>query len=140
MTRPQWPRGGSLTGRVRAALPSLLLATCVQLPLAGPAQGQLTMVLTEVPAKTPAGARIYLAGSFNGWNPAVDAYTLRKSAAGRYTIKLPADIRGPIEFKFTLGSWPVVETDASGNDIENRAFTIPATGSSTWTGTVAGWR
>ena len=30
---------------------------------------QVTLRITSIPANTPTGATIYLAGSINGWNP-----------------------------------------------------------------------
>ncbi len=97
-------------------------------------------VLVGVPANTPADAAVHIAGSFNAWNPGAPAYRLARSADGRYRLTLPADVRGPIEFKFTLGSWPKVEMGPDGADIANRSFTVPATGSATYTATVARWR
>ncbi|MEP7002712.1 MAG: alpha/beta hydrolase-fold protein, partial [bacterium] len=41
---------------------------------------------------------------------------------------------------FTLGSWQLVETTASGADVANRAFTVPSSGAATFTGSVAGWK
>ena len=32
-------------------------------------QAQVTLKVTSIPANTPAGATIFVAGSFNGWNP-----------------------------------------------------------------------
>ena len=48
-------------------------------------------------------------------------------------------MRGPIEFKFTLGSWERVETDAAGGDISNRSFEVPDE-PATLTTRIAGWR
>ena len=93
-----------------------------------------------VPAATPTDSGVYIAGNFNGWNPGNVAYRLTADGAGRYAITLPADVRGPIEFKFTRGSWEKVEVDSAGRGIENRRFTVPAEGAATWTGTVGGWQ
>jgi metallo-beta-lactamase class B len=103
-----------------------------------PAAGQLTLRLTDVPGATPRGAPIYVAGSFNRWNPGDTAYRLVPSG-GAYAITLPDWVRGPIEFKFTLGSWETVETDSAGKDVANRRVTIPLAGAATWTGAVGGW-
>ena len=113
----------------------LLAGFCI----ATPGEAQLTIRLTA-PASTPIGATIHVAGSFNLWNPNAPGYALTRDSVGGYAITLPDDVRGPIEFKFTLGSWETVETTDSGGDIENRGFTIPATGAATFTGAVAGWR
>ena len=104
---------------------------------AGQANAQLTIRL-NAPRNTPADAVVHIAGSFNGWNPAASDYRLTRSGE-QYVITLPADVRGPIEFKFTLGSWDRVETTATGNDIDNRTFTIPAD-VATHDVTVIAWR
>ncbi len=104
------------------------------------AGAQATLTLTRVPAGTPAGARIFVAGSFNTWNPAAPLFTLTGPDSGRYAITLPASVRGRIEFKFTLGSWDAVEVDSAGRDVPNRAFTVPDSGSATYSGEVARWR
>ena len=102
------------------------------------AHAQVTMRV-RVPAATPADS-VYVAGGFNGWNPANPAYRLTREGDGEYAITLPADVRGPIEFKFALGSWERVETDSAGGGVSNRRFTIPAAGATTWTGSVGGWQ
>ncbi len=132
------------------SLPRLLLvAACAgAIPAAAAAQQAappapagppgLTIRLT-VPASTPPGAGIYVAGTFNNWNPAAADYRLAERG-GEWVIALPETIRGPVEFKFTLGSWETVEQSASGGDVSNRTFTIPAAGAVTYSGTVAAWR
>jgi len=104
-----------------------------------PARAQATLQLTP-PASTPAGATVFVAGTFNQWNPAAVEYRLTAQAGGGYAITLPGSVRGPIEFKFTLGSWESGELDSAGHDAPNRRFEVPATGSATYTGSVAGWR
>ena len=88
------------------------------------AQAQVTFRLTAVPANTPANATIYMAGSFNNWNPASAAHALTYNAAtASYDITLPAGT-GTIEYKFTRGSWAAVETNASNGAVPNRTFTF----------------
>jgi len=105
-----------------------------------PARAQATLRLTRVPAPTPAGATIYVAGTFNNWDPGALAWRLTAQPGGAWAITLPATVRGPIEFKFTLGSWETGETDSAGHDAPNRLFTVPDTGAATYSGAVAGWR
>jgi metallo-beta-lactamase class B len=107
---------------------------------AAPAQAQLTIRLTSVPATTPANAKIYVAGSRNGWDPAAPTDTMSRQPDGTYTMTLPPSVRGPIEFKFTLGSWNTVETTATGADVPNRTYTIAPTGAETLAVSVAAWR
>lgn len=110
------------------------------LAFATPAAAQLHVQLTNLPASTPKDATIYIAGSFNRWNPAAAEFRLSEQQGGGYAITLPDSLRGPIEFKFTLGSWEEVETSSTGDDVANRSFIIPATGTVTYTATVEGWR
>ncbi|OON65800.1 alpha/beta hydrolase-fold protein [Hymenobacter sp. CRA2] len=94
------------------------------------AQAQTTFRLTSVPAATPANATLYMAGSFNGWNPGSAAHSFTRQPDGTYSLTLPASVTGTIEFKFTRGAWASVETDAQNQDISNRRYTIgsaPAT-------------
>jgi predicted alpha/beta superfamily hydrolase len=113
------------------------IAAAALLVAASPASAQLTLRLA-VPATTPADAPVYVAGSFNGWNPAAPAYRLR-AADGAYTLTLPDEVRGPVSFKFTRGSWDAVEADSAGGGAPNRTFTVPGTGAATYTGAVSAW-
>ena len=84
------------------------------------APAQTTLTLTRVPANTPAGATLYVAGTFNGWNPGSAAYALAPAGNGQYVITLPASVTGSIEYKFTRGSWPTGETGATNAAVPNR--------------------
>ena len=83
---------------------------------------QLTIKVVAVPANTPQGANIYIAGTFNNWNPSDPTKILTSLGGGQYQIVLnpPA---GTVEFKFTRGGWPTVEGDANGNQLPNRTTT-----------------
>ena len=85
------------------------------------ASAQVTINITSVPANTPANASIYIAGSFNNWDPGNTNYILTNNG-GTYSITLPAGA-GTIQFKFTLGSWATNETTANGAQLPNRTFT-----------------
>ena len=118
---------------MRIRIPSLSLTALLA---AAPASAQLTIRLTSVPPLPP-GASIHVAGSFNRWDPGAAGFVLTAKDAGEYAITLPDSVRGPVEFKFTLGSWETVETTANGGDVPNRSFTIPRTGAATLTTTDA---
>ncbi|MDB5236601.1 MAG: hypothetical protein JWR44_3594, partial [Hymenobacter sp.] len=93
------------------------------------APAQTTFRITTVPANTPANATIYMAGSFNSWNPASATHALTYNAAdGTYSITLPATVTGSLEYKFTRGSWASVETTASNGQVPNRTYTIASAG------------
>lgn len=99
----------------------------------------IVLRLAGVPAATPADARIHVAGNFNGWDPGATAWRLARDGSG-WSIALPDSVRGPLEFKFTLGSWDRVETAANGAQVQNRTFTPPASGPAEYVGTVAAWQ
>jgi predicted alpha/beta superfamily hydrolase len=88
----------------------------------GTATAQTTLVVRDIPADTPADGNIYIAGSFNGWNPGDNQYRLTREDGGYYRIIL--NHTGNIQFKFTLGSWNSVETDGSSADIPNRELAL----------------
>ncbi|WP_162303537.1 alpha/beta hydrolase-fold protein [Hymenobacter sediminis] len=88
------------------------------------AHAQTTFKLTQVPPCTPAGATLYLAGSFNNWQPGSPTYAFNRNPNdGTYQLTLPASVTGNLTYKITRGSWETVETDAAGNDVPNREFT-----------------
>jgi metallo-beta-lactamase class B len=89
------------------------------------AQAQTTLKITAVPANTPASAILYVAGTFNGWNPGDAAYALAYDAAdASYSVTLPASVTGTIEYKFTRGTWAMVETNATNGSITNRRYIV----------------
>lgn len=101
---------------------------------------QLTLRVTPLPAGTPQGATVFVAGDFNGWKPGDAMWALTPAADGALAITLPVSIRGNIAFKFTLGAWTTVETTPAGTDIPNRTFTIPPTGAVTITAAIGAWK
>lgn len=84
-------------------------------------QAQVTLKITSIPANTPAGAQIYIAGNFNGWNPA--STPMVSDGSGNYTYTI-AEGSGTVEYKFTRGSWATVEGNAEGKYLPNRKFTF----------------
>ena len=77
------------------------------------------IIQVEVPTNTPLDADIYIAGNFNGWNPADPNFKLSPYESGLYALKVTIDTND-IEFKFTLGSWEKVEVLANHKDRNNR--------------------
>jgi predicted alpha/beta superfamily hydrolase len=82
---------------------------------------QITINITSLPGNTPSTADIYIAGSFNNWNPGDVNYKLQKIGSS-YTITLKEG-NGNAEFKFTRGTWGKVECSIQGGQIPNRKFT-----------------
>ena len=87
------------------------------------AQAQVTFKITAVPTNTPANATLYIAGTFNAWNPGSAAHALTRNPDGSYQITLPA-ATGTMEYKFTRGAWASVETNAANGSVPNRTYTF----------------
>jgi len=80
-------------------------------------QRHVQFIISSVP---PNGdSNIYLAGSFNGWNPQDKNYHFQKNDAGNYFFEAKL-ANGLYEFKITRGSWATVECRKTGTDIKNR--------------------
>ena len=100
---------------------------------------QTTLRLAPVPATTPAGQKIYVAGTFNGWQPGAPGYAFSRRPDGSYELVLPATVRGPQEFKLTRGSWATGEADAAFQPLANRHATF-GPGPATRTLAVLAWQ
>lgn len=96
---------------------------------------QVTININSVPTSTPTADDIYIAGSFNNWNPVSSSYKLQKNGS-IYSITLPA-ASGTAEYKFTRGNWASVEGDINGNVISNRSFSYAP--NAIINVTIAGW-
>ena len=77
--------------------------------------------LIQQPA--PYQDKVYLAGSFNDWNPGDNNYQVQPLDATHFFVdlKVPA---GRYEYKFTRGVWSTVEGAATGLDISNRSIEV----------------
>jgi len=86
------------------------------------AHAQLTLNITSIPINTPANANIHVVGTFNNWDPSDTSKILSPIAGGQYQIVLNPPI-GEVKFKFTRGSWAMVEGNASGGYLPDRVLT-----------------
>ena len=86
-------------------------------------QAQVTIRITAVPNNTPAGAVLYIAGTFNTWNEGSSSYIMQPDGFGAWTITIPEGT-GTAEYKITRGTWASVEGNASGGYLPNRTFTF----------------
>jgi hypothetical protein len=84
-------------------------------------QEKVVIVINSVPPTTPKNKQIYIAGTFNSWNPGNPDYILSKNLKGQYYISIPRK-DNEIEFKFTLGSWDYEEQDFENENISNRYY------------------
>lgn len=91
------------------------------LSLSWPVWAQLTLKLTQVPANTPVGDEIYVAGSFQNWNPGDANFILTNNGDGTYQIAINPP-PGQIKYKFTRGSWASVEGNANGGYLPDREY------------------
>lgn len=70
------------------------------------------LIVQDKASKATAQSPIYIAGTFNNWNPADPAYKLTPQSDMRWRIEMPRPAAGPIKFKFTRGSWALEELKA----------------------------
>ncbi len=85
--------------------------------------GQTAAVKFEV--KIPSeglnkNASIFLAGSFNCWNPQDSLYMMKKIEDDLYSIIIPVFDGVKYEYKYVKDNWNSVEVDLNGHDIKNR--------------------
>ncbi len=79
------------------------------------------LVVKDLSGLASAGSPIYLASSHNGWDPGDAKQMLTARSDMRWQIELPKPTKdGPLEFKFTRGSWDRCETAADLGDVSNR--------------------
>ncbi len=67
--------------------------------------------------------KIYLAGTFNGWNPEFEACSFKKNEQGDFILELQLP-PGTYEYKLTRGSWEKTECKANGMGLSNRVSVI----------------
>ncbi|NTS40923.1 alpha/beta hydrolase [Flavisolibacter sp. BT320] len=86
------------------------------------AQHHVHFVFKRLPSYHNPSDTVYLAGSFNRWNPRDKSFaTVVHNNKSGITIDLP---KGMFEYKFTLGSWDGVESGHGGLPEENRMILI----------------
>lgn len=95
-----------------------------------------TVIQVAVPPETPEDASIFLAGDFNGWQPADPDFQFIRVQTGHY--QLVTRITGEVEAKLTQGAWEMVEVQPSGQDLANRNLQFVR--GDTVKLTVAAWR
>lgn len=86
------------------------------------AQHNIILKVDSLPAN-PQTYELYIAGSFNGWNPASEAYHFRRMGNGQFYIDLKL-AAGTYEYKITRGSWNEVECNPGGAVKENRILKV----------------
>jgi predicted alpha/beta superfamily hydrolase len=85
-----------------------------------------TLTVTGLPEfYMPLFDTIFVAGSFNDWNPANPDYALSNNGSN-WSITLSGNSGDAFEYKFTRGSWNTVEGNTNGNFIPNRSASFSA--------------
>lgn len=87
------------------------------------AQYNVTVTIT-VKTNVPETDTLFIAGSFNKWNPSTAEYKLQKQTDEKYFIRLKDKAAGKYEFKFTRGSWTKAECGVTGNDVANHSLNL----------------
>ena len=95
-------------------------AALITLSLA--AQQKIRIEINSSPANTPANGSVFIAGSFNSWNPQNKNYQFQKNNKG-YFLELSLTT-GSYEYKITRGGWDKVESTKEGKDIGNRTLKV----------------
>jgi predicted alpha/beta superfamily hydrolase len=85
------------------------------------AQNSIQLQIKSLPLYHPSGSDIYIAGSFNGWNPQDEKFKFRHNADSSYSIELKLDA-GTYEYKITRGGWDKVECKKGGAATANRVL------------------
>ncbi|MGB3008120.1 MAG: alpha/beta hydrolase-fold protein [Chitinophagaceae bacterium] len=88
------------------------------------AQNNTHIKIDKLPAE-PKTFDLFLAGSFNKWNPADEKFQFQRMGNGQFyiDIDLPS---GTYEYKITRGSWKEAECNADGSQKTNRILKVEA--------------
>jgi predicted alpha/beta superfamily hydrolase len=81
--------------------------------------------IKSLPQNNPSSSAIYIAGSFNGWNPQNEQYRFQKDEKGNYFLNLKLNTSS-YEYKITRGGWDKVECNKNGAAIANRSLEVSA--------------
>lgn len=103
-----------------------------------PALGRVTFRLTDIPKNTPHDASLYVAGSFNDWNPGDPQYKLQLQPDSTYALTIPTNL-DTVWFKFTRGNWASVECRSNGRPVFNRTYVVKKEGTNLVEAEVAAW-
>lgn len=101
------------------------------------AQSETMFKTGKIPPSKVSVLQLFLAGSFNGWNPADTAWEMHRSPDGTYHLeaRLPP---GNYQFKVTRGSWQQAECSADGKPADNRSLILK--GDTTVVLDISGWQ
>lgn len=89
------------------------------------AQHTIRVVIKYLPSSHTIGSSVYIAGSFNNWNPQNEQFKFQQDEKGNYFIILKLT-PGSYEYKLTRGGWDKVECTKNGTGIANRILKVDA--------------
>lgn len=122
-------------------MPSLI---CVLALIVGqapaPVKNEAVTIRVKVPAGTPPGARVFLAGSLpslNDWEP--NGREMTRLDDGRYAIVVLVPRGKSLFYKFTLGAWNRVEMAGEGKNQPNREVKADRDGPIEVEDTIVAW-
>jgi hypothetical protein len=87
------------------------------------AQFSVTITVKDLPAYHAENSPVFIAGSFNNWNPADKKFQLEQLPGNGYSITLQL-AAGNYEYKFTRGGWDKAECKQNGIAVENRQLNV----------------
>lgn len=102
---------------------AVLLLLLVISAIFSEAQYSVTLRIKGLPLYHKPSEPIFIAGTFNNWNPGQKDFQLQKGVNTGYFITLTAP-KGKHSYKMTRGSWDKVESGAEGFPTENRMVEI----------------
>lgn len=100
---------------------------------------QLSFLIEKLPPQTPEADPLYLAGSFNNWNPADPNFAFTRLANGQAYFTFPERTNTILQFKVTRGNWAKVEADESGTPLITRKYYSKQSGPDTLRLQIATW-
>ncbi len=100
------------------------------------AQFTLRLEITVMPSAHQ-DEGIFVAGSFNNWDPGNNQYRLLKEN-NKLVVEIKNLPANTYQFKFTRGSWQKVESTNTGIDVENKAVQLSS--DTVLQCTIAGWK
>jgi len=116
-------------------LPSLIFFLFFASAVIG--QNAVRFEIKSLPPYDNSDSEIFLAGSFNGWNPQDKNFQFNKTANGNYFLEIKLN-SSYYEYKITRGGWDKVECTDSSEDVLNRQLKINS--DTTIEITIQGWK
>jgi len=114
----------------------IFFQVAILITLSVASQQKIRIEINSLPANDPGNSSIFIAGSFNSWNPGNKNFQFQKNERG-YFLDLSLNA-GSYEYKITRGGWDKVECNKEGKDVGNR--TMKVEGDANVEISVEGWK